>query len=101
MAIVQASLCEDILTRQERAVIRGIYRASQLAEARKQLEFALMASRSSSTGPKVGLGTLEPNVHEQELLAYFAQAISGALASIKIPASSGKKEISSMPIADQ
>jgi hypothetical protein len=101
MAIVQASLAEEILTRQERAVIRGIYRASQLAEARKSLDQVIITDERYVSNNPIGSTVHKPSMHDLEIREYLDNAIVAALASIKIPASSGKKEIPSQPAAKQ
>jgi hypothetical protein len=98
MAIIQSSLAEEILSRQERAVIRGIYRASQLADA-------LVALDKATSVPKgtLGCGNQSADSHKPEdakvteIRAYLAQAIEGALKSINVPSinSSVKKDNSS------
>lgn len=85
MAITQALLAEEILSRQERAVVRGIHRASCLAEALNALEKTYAASQSCGTG-KSG----ESSVNDKQYLllkAYLAMAIQNALVSTKAPAS--------------
>lgn len=84
MALVQASLAEEILTRHERAVIRGIYRASQLSEGLLQLDktVAMIKPEYNSQTGKVS----EFTQTAQEIRLYLADQIVSALTSIKIPA---------------
>jgi len=62
MAIVQASLVDEILTRQERNVIRGIYRASQLNEARMLL--TKIKTELVSTELNKASAPIQPNTSE-------------------------------------
>lgn len=97
MAIVQSSLAEEILSRQERAVLRGIYRASQLAEAIMSLDkVGSVLSDSSAVGPKSGLPFASDNTNITELRSYLQQAIKQALVATKVPALSVSKD-SSLP----
>lgn len=95
MAIVQSSLQEETLTRSERAVIRGIYRASQLAEAMTALSKAV----EIITVPNDSLSHLgdptsitDTDKHILKMKAYLAEAITGALVNTKIPSSSPKSK---------
>jgi len=87
MAIVQASMAEEILNRSERAVIRGIYRASQLAEAKASLQKTVLALESFGTASNnAGQPTLFKE-HVKSIEEYLSNAISVALVSTKVPAS--------------
>jgi hypothetical protein len=84
MAIIQSSLTEEILSRQEKAVIRGIYRAQQLSETKIALEKCKMSV--------VAFGAADAEIpakyaeHYAKLLAYLESAILSALVSTKVPA---------------
>lgn len=99
MAIVQASLAEEILTRQERAVLRGIYRASQLTEALVMLQKIDMNIDPSHAGsiPVTREVTVRPEKdHVDQLKTYLANCIVAALLNTKVPtASSNVKGIPS------
>jgi len=87
MAIVQASLAEEILSRQERSVVRGIYRASQLHQA-------LVELMKIEEGIKVtGIATPgKPQIDSKSqillLKNYLVECISVALVSTKTPQAS-------------
>jgi hypothetical protein len=85
MAITQAVLAEEILSRQERAVVRGIHRASCLADALNALDKTYVAYQSCGTG-KSG-DSSEIDKQHMLLKAYLAKAIQNALVSTKAPAS--------------
>jgi hypothetical protein len=87
MAIVQSSMAEEILSRQERAVIRGIYRASQLAEARNTLQKIIDGHNHIPCSPLAQHGPLIKSPHMIDLIAYLDNAIFGALESTKVPSS--------------
>jgi len=91
MAIIQSSLVEEILTRQEKAVIRGIYRASQLNEALTQLD-KIVDLYSRDELVKNEILSDENKTHYLNLKAYLLNSIATALVSTKVPAiNSGKK----------
>jgi len=95
MAIVQASLAEEILSRQERAVIRGIYRASQLAEALNALNktvSSLPSSGSQIANTNGGLTDTKTKEQVVKLTAYLACAIESALINTNVPASVSVKK---------
>jgi len=95
MALLQSSIIEDILTRQERAVIRGIYRASQLAEAAVTLRKTYDTYKGSTVELPAGSSRV-PNIDNVKLLeSYLSSAINVALASIKIPARPSATSLSS------
>lgn len=83
MAIVQASLVEEILNRQEKAVLRGIYRASQLAEALNALDKVNLVVTSFG----VADAKLPASCNQQytELRTFLANAIHVALSTTKVP----------------
>lgn len=87
MAIVQSSLAEEILSRQERAVIRGIYRASQLAEALNALDKATQFTTKSCGAAESG----DPSVNSHcdtnvaNIRAYLVLAIENALVTTNVP----------------
>jgi hypothetical protein len=98
MAIVQASLAEDILSRQERAVIRGIYRASQLHEALVTLDKVTQALQPN--GSPYGENPVGNADNAKLLREYLVDGIKMALINTKVPsASSSGKGTSSMPAA--
>lgn len=90
MAIVQSSLAEEILSRQERAVIRGIYRASQLAEALVALKKVRELSASSRMAKPVQ--SVDP------IEEYLTQAVVDALENTKVPANARRQEKSLKPV---
>lgn len=85
MAITQAMVAEEVLSRQERAVIRGIYRASSLAEALKALESSYLAIQSSGVGNAGNTSVNEQSY--KELKSFLVIAMHNALVSTKVPAS--------------
>lgn len=93
MAIVQASMAEEILNRSERAVLRGIFRASQLAEAKASLEKTIASFNSQNASSNAVSEAL--NVHVQSLKTYLETAITVALVSTKVPATRKQDESSS------
>jgi len=96
MAIVQASLAEDILSKQERAVLRGIYRASQLTEAIiaiQKVDATLVAM--SDRDPIKGTTSDSTRVAINQLKSFLARSVESALVSTKVPASSAVEKISS------
>jgi len=93
MAIVQASIAEEVLSRQERAVIRGVYRAAQLYEALIALQKVSAVLRelvpaNSAVKPE-SLKVAEP------IALYLAKQIVTALESTKVPAPTSDKVPSS------
>jgi hypothetical protein len=93
MAIVQASLQEDILPRSERAVIRGIYHASQLSEALIALS-KIEDSLNNKCNEAVKLRT-HINFKESidQMKHYLAVQIANALVSTKVPATKNADSI--------
>lgn len=89
MAIVQSSLAEEILTRSERAVIRGIYRASQLAEAKNTLDKVESVLFTSSDDI---VSSRSDKAHISKIKCYLESAIAKALMSVKTPALSEPKK---------
>lgn len=86
MAITQALLAEEVLSRQERAVVRGVYRASCLADTLASLEKSFSAVQSCGSANKSG----DSSATEQQykvLKAYLVAATMNALVSTKAPAS--------------
>jgi hypothetical protein len=90
MAIIQSSMNEEILSRSEKAVIRGIYRASQLAEAKVSLEKTMLAFMNDQNRSAVETSI---NDHVKLLNAYFNHAISVALLSTKVPSFSQAEKV--------
>jgi len=85
MAIVQASLVEDLMSRHEKAVLRGVYRASQLNEGLVQLQrIKDHLQRPESRG---GTNVLDDDSLKR-LEEYLTSAIRSALVSTKTPAKS-------------
>jgi hypothetical protein len=90
MAIVQASIQEEVLPRSERAVIRGIYHASQLSEALVTLckvEASIEEQRAAtvrSATPAIPKETISL------MKDYLVRQIASALVSTKLPATSNK-----------
>jgi len=97
MAIVQSSLAEEILSRQERAVLRGIYRASQLSDALITLE-KVVTSSLPSTEP-IG-ASKDRTDHVEALRVYLRQGIVAALVNTKVPAKSLTRTDSSTPATE-
>lgn len=89
MAIVQSSLTEEILSRQEKAVIRGIYRAQQLSEARTALQKTLYtAVQDNGNSAKALSHNAETTAKIAELYTFLNSAIVSALVNTKVPAKS-------------
>lgn len=89
MAIVQSSLTEEILSRQEKAVIRGIYRAQQLSEARTALQKTLYSvAQDDGNSAKALSHNTDATTKVAELYAYLNSAIVSALVNTKVPAKS-------------
>lgn len=86
MAITQDSLTEEILSRQERAVVRGIYRASRLAEALVTLD-KIVPTIQSCGAAKSGNSSAMNDEHIISLRDYIAQQVRNALVNTKVPAS--------------
>jgi len=93
MAIVQSSLNEEILNRQERAIIRGIYRAAQLHEGLVQLQ--KIQDHIDSISRTFGTENARRFDHVNSIKQYLAGHILEALNSTKLPAKPGQKDISS------
>jgi hypothetical protein len=98
MSIVKDSLAEEILSRQERAVIRGIYRAAQLREAlvelRKTVQVILPEAAESAPNGKDRSASVV-NTKYKDLEVYLAESIDTALVSTKVPAHNPMKTKSS------
>lgn len=86
MAITQDSLTEEILSRQERAIVRGIYRASRIAEAITALDKVIVTAQSCGTG-KTGDSSASDSVHISNIRLYLATQMLSALINTKVPAS--------------
>lgn len=85
MAITLSSLAEETLNRQERAIVRGIYRASQLNEAVMQLD-KITNLYSTDELVKNEMLSVEKKAHYLKLKQYLLNSISQALISTKVPA---------------
>jgi hypothetical protein len=93
MALLQSSLAEDnILSRQERAVIRGIHRASQLSEAIVMLQKSRIVLLTEEKIP-LGKLTQEVNNNVELMIAYLKRQASTALVNTKVPADSSDERI--------
>lgn len=101
MAIVQASLADEILSRQERAVLRGIYRASQLAEALVSLNktCSVLAAAHDGADPKLGDHHSDQysDTSTTKLGDYLSKAIIAALAATKTPTPSNEGKSPNTP----
>jgi len=87
MAIVQASIQEEVLPRSERAVIRGIYHASQLSEALVTLSRIEECLGSINSASRLGTkNTIETHDTISSMKAYLSSQIANALVSTKLPA---------------
>jgi hypothetical protein len=82
MSIAQAALTDEVLSRQERAVVRGVYRASQLNEALVALQKTVQ--NISDSNPKMGITSL--STKSSELMGYLVLQITRSLENIKVPA---------------
>lgn len=102
MAIVQASLTEEILSRQERAVLRGIYRAAQLAEGIQALDKVCLVldGPSISQAPSKGDSKIDvtKDPRTNVLRSFLSDACVAALAATKVPTLSVSKKTSSSQI---
>jgi hypothetical protein len=86
MAILQSSLSEEVLSRQERAVIRGIHHASQINEALIQLRKTVI---SVETVTQVGKNRTASALaeHISNMDQYLVRKLSDAILNTKVPAS--------------
>jgi len=91
MAILQSNLSEEILSRQERAVIRGIYHAAQINEALVaviKINESLLKTSVDKQCPQC-----LPEYKTQYLLMtnYLSSKIQAVLTSTKVPAPNDKQ----------
>jgi hypothetical protein len=89
MAITLSSLTEEMLSKQERAVVRNIYRVGQLSEALASLE------KSLATLNLAHHGSLDPEVKRREqcvanLIGYLKSAMLNTLVNTKVPGTSAQ-----------
>jgi type II secretory pathway predicted ATPase ExeA len=81
MAILQGTLSEELISRSEKAVLKGIFRASQLNEGLIALQKVNL-----SIDPKRRIDAALREVVDTQLEVYLRHRIEVALESIKIPA---------------
>jgi len=91
MAILQSSLSEEILSRQERAVLRGIYHAAQINEA------LVAVTRINESLLKMCTDNANVRWHDEYKTHYFlmtyylSSKIQAVLTSTKVPALNDKQ----------
>lgn len=87
MALTQASMVEEILPRQERAIVRSVYRASIIADAQKVLNQSVQFMITGIEGEK---RPLTPDTMNQiaRLSDFLRTSYINALITTKIPVAS-------------
>jgi hypothetical protein len=91
MAVTLSTLAEEILSKQERAVIRGIYRAAQLNEALVLLQKAKLSFNDHTNSSERTTDKDLMKSHVALLEQYLTDSIRIALVATKVPASSTRK----------
>jgi len=82
MAILQSSLSEEYLSKSEKAVLKGVFRANQLCEG----YMILAKMKSTFTSSSVQTDTFLAHGEITSLQAYIRSRIEVVLKSTKIPA---------------
>lgn len=84
MAITLGSIQEEILTRQQRAIVKSVYRASQMLDAVSQLDKMIL---NLTTGEQPLGPATEASQHIFAMRRYLQSEIQIALQNTKLPIS--------------
>jgi hypothetical protein len=94
MAILQSTLSDDIISRQERSVLRGVNRAAQLNEGILAID-KVLHTLSSATTPAVNnsveLGILQNKDDILIIKQYLIEQVVAALVNTRVPGRNARK----------